>query len=292
MISFADLRFRQLYRPTWWCRGRAALPFAGHHADIADLSDNRRMDNELIRRLPKTDLHVHLDGSLRLSTLIELARERSVPLPSESEDGLGDVFRERYRSLKEYLEGFRYTVAVIQDAEALEQTAAELAEDAQADGVRYLEVRFAPQLHVSPGFDLGEVVAAVDRACAGPRSVQRSPRGDVRQRSRPSSRGSSCARSVTSGRSFPSAIVRFFEALPGAPRERDLRAGQREVARGRGAAPKREGLPWSASIWPGQEKGYPAGDHRWPTRWPTRLPGQDRPRGRGLRPRVDLPGDR
>ena len=64
-------------------------------------------------RLPKTDLHVHLDGSLRLSTLIELARSRGVALPSESEEGLlAQVFRERYRDLPEYLEGFRYTVAV------------------------------------------------------------------------------------------------------------------------------------------------------------------------------------
>ena len=42
------------------------------------------MDQDLIRRLPKTDLHVHLDGSLRLPTLVELARQRRVPLPSET----------------------------------------------------------------------------------------------------------------------------------------------------------------------------------------------------------------
>ena len=72
------------------------------------------MDVELIRRLPKTDLHVHLDGSLRLATLIELARERGIALPADSEEGLRErVFRERYRNLKEYLEGFRYTVAVL-----------------------------------------------------------------------------------------------------------------------------------------------------------------------------------
>jgi adenosine deaminase len=121
------------------------------------------MDPELIRRLPKTDLHVHLDGSLRLQTLVELARERGVALPSETPEGLEElVFRERYASLAEYLHGFQYTVGVLQDAESLERTAYELAQDCQADGVRYVEVRFAPQLHVQPGFEMPQVVRAVD----------------------------------------------------------------------------------------------------------------------------------
>jgi len=88
------------------------------------------MDPALIRRLPKTDLHVHLDGSLRLPTLIELARARSIALPSETPEGLEElVFRPRYRSLSEYLEGFRYTVAALQDSESLERSAFELAEE-------------------------------------------------------------------------------------------------------------------------------------------------------------------
>src|SRR6516165_756105 len=122
------------------------------------------MDRELIRRLPKTDLHVHLDGSLRLASLIDLARARKVALPSETPEGLEAlVFRPRYANLAEYLEGFRYTVAVLQDPEALERAAFELAEDCQAEGVRYVEVRFAPQLHVRPGLEVPEVVRAVDR---------------------------------------------------------------------------------------------------------------------------------
>ena len=46
---------------------------------------------EFIRAIPKTDLHVHLDGSLRLPTLIELARERKVALPSFTEQGLNEL---------------------------------------------------------------------------------------------------------------------------------------------------------------------------------------------------------
>ncbi|MBL8767079.1 MAG: adenosine deaminase family protein, partial [Planctomycetes bacterium] len=122
-----------------------------------------RVDS-LIRSLPKTDLHVHLDGSLRLSTLLELARDAKVALPSTTEDGLRQlVFKSHYRNLAEYLEGFRYTVAALQTAESLERAAFELAEDCQQEGVCYLEVRFAPQLHVSPSLTLEAVARAVAR---------------------------------------------------------------------------------------------------------------------------------
>jgi adenosine deaminase len=117
-----------------------------------------------IRAIPKTDLHVHLDGSLRLPTLIELARERRVALPSETEEGLNElVFKPSYRDLDEYLQGFTWTLRVMQDAESLERTAHELAHDNWAEGVRYLEVRFAPQLHMGEDFGFAEVMTAVDR---------------------------------------------------------------------------------------------------------------------------------
>jgi len=121
----------------------------------------------LLEALPKTDLHVHLDGSLRLSTLIELARERGVALPSQSEQGLRDtVFRETYDSLSSYLAGFAYTGAVLQDAEALERVAYELAWDNLNEGVRYVEVRFAPQLHMHGGFGYEQVLSAVNAGLA------------------------------------------------------------------------------------------------------------------------------
>jgi adenosine deaminase len=117
-----------------------------------------------IRAIPKTDLHVHLDGSLRLPTLIELARERRVALPSETEEGLNElVFKPSYRDLDEYLKGFVWTLAVMQDIESLERTAYELALDNWAEGVRYLEVRFAPQLHMSEDLAFAGVMTAVDR---------------------------------------------------------------------------------------------------------------------------------
>ncbi len=122
-----------------------------------------RYDPAFIRAIPKTDLHVHLDGSLRIGTLIELARERKVELPSFTEEGLNEkVFKPSYANLLEYLSGFTWTLKVLQDKESLERAAYELAMDNWAEGVRYLEVRFAPQLHMSPSFGLDGVVQAVD----------------------------------------------------------------------------------------------------------------------------------
>jgi len=119
---------------------------------------------EIIEKLPKSDLHVHLDGSLRLTTLIELAREYQVQLPSYTPEGLRDlVFKEKYTSLAEYLKGFTYTCAVLQSEVALERVAYELAVDNQQEGVRYVEVRFAPQLHLHSHLAIENVFKAVHR---------------------------------------------------------------------------------------------------------------------------------
>jgi adenosine deaminase len=119
--------------------------------------------DEFIKAIPKTDLHVHLDGSLRLPTLIELARERGVELPSYTEAGLVEtVFKPKYGDLNEYLKGFAFTTAVMTNEAALERIAYELAEDNIDEGVRYLEVRFAPQLHIREGLSFEDIMRAVD----------------------------------------------------------------------------------------------------------------------------------
>ncbi|MGM0627734.1 MAG: adenosine deaminase family protein [Candidatus Fermentibacterota bacterium] len=126
---------------------------------------------ELLRRLPKSDLHLHLDGSVRLRTLIELATERDIHLPSQTVEGLREtVFKNSYESLEDYLTGFAYTCAVMGDAESLERIACELALDNLEEGVRYIEVRFAPQLHAGGGLDLPEIFTAVNRGLARARS--------------------------------------------------------------------------------------------------------------------------
>lgn len=114
-------------------------------------------------RLPKTDLHVHLDGSLRLSTILELAEQHSIELPATTRDGLARAIHcgENTGSLVKYLEAFDITLRVMQDEEALHRIAYELAEDAAAEGVRYMEVRYSPILHTRKGLRLTTVVEAV-----------------------------------------------------------------------------------------------------------------------------------
>jgi adenosine deaminase len=123
-----------------------------------------KFTDRFIRRIPKTDLHVHLDGSLRLGTLIDIAKEKKIGLPSYDEEGLNSlVFKKQYASLDEYLKGFSYTCAVMQDPESLERISYELAIDSFDEGVRYLEVRFAPQLHMSESVSFEKVMESVDR---------------------------------------------------------------------------------------------------------------------------------
>ena len=104
---------------------------------------------------------------MRESTLIELAGQQKIALPSNTVEGLNAlVFKPSYANLGEYLTGFAYTGAVLQDAESLERAAFELAEDNIAEGVRYIEVRFAPQLHMHQGLSFDEVLLAVNRGLA------------------------------------------------------------------------------------------------------------------------------
>jgi len=118
---------------------------------------------ELLRALPKTDLHCHLDGSLRLKTMLELAEEQKVKLPADTEDGLAKAMKigQRHGSLEEYLKGFEITLSVLQTDAALYRTAYELALDAAAENVRVLEVRYSPVLHLSKGLKPTVVVEAV-----------------------------------------------------------------------------------------------------------------------------------
>ncbi len=118
---------------------------------------------EVFRALPKTDLHVHLDGSLRVGTILELAERQGVELPAKDEAGLLAAIGcgRHCGSLVEYLRGFDITLAVMQTEDALERIAFELAEDAHRENVRYMEVRYSPMLHTQRGLKLTAVVEAV-----------------------------------------------------------------------------------------------------------------------------------
>jgi adenosine deaminase len=108
-----------------------------------------KYSKEFLKAIPKTDLHLHLDGSLRLESLIDISKKLNIDLPSYEKEGLQElVFKKNYKNLGEYLNGFQYTCAALRDLESIERVSYELAMDNLAEGVNYIEVRFAPQLLV------------------------------------------------------------------------------------------------------------------------------------------------
>jgi adenosine deaminase len=123
----------------------------------------RKLTLQDIQRLPKTDLHVHLDGSLRINTILELAREQGVTLPGDTAETLRPFVEvgDECTSLVDYLKAFDVTLSVMQTYDSLARTAYELAEDAAAENVRYMEVRYSPILHQQKGLTLHHIVQAV-----------------------------------------------------------------------------------------------------------------------------------
>jgi adenosine deaminase len=122
---------------------------------------SRALDR-LIEAMPKAELHLHLDGSVRVGTALELARTRGVEAPATWEGMFGAlVAPERCIDQAELLRAFDLPIALMQDAEALERITAELVESKAADGVRYVEIRWGPLLHVGRGLSLADGIEAV-----------------------------------------------------------------------------------------------------------------------------------
>lgn len=216
-----------------------------------------------VRELPKTDLHVHLDGSVRIPTLIDLAREYNVKLPSYTEEGLRElVFKDRYNNLGEYLHGFAYLCAVLQSEVALERAGYELAIDNQNEGVRYVETRFAPQLHVHEHMNAVMVLKAVSRGMKRAQD-EFNARPEVVQGLEPPFHYGiivSAMRKFTAG--FSEYFANFTHAHRYAPAKEVYRMASMELARAAILARDEYGLPVVGFDLAGEEAGYPAGDHR------------------------------
>jgi adenosine deaminase len=119
------------------------------------------LTSALLAKLPKAELHCHLDGSLRPQTMLELARDQRVAMPKDDAEALRNYMRvDDARNLEDYLARFGHTLSVMQSAEAVERIAYELAEDCSKEGVRYLETRFAPVLNSERGLSMAQAVEA------------------------------------------------------------------------------------------------------------------------------------
>jgi len=128
---------------------------------------NKKSDSylteDLVRQMPKTDLHLHLDGSLRIGTILDIAEKQKVKLPTYDPDKLFELvsMESNCKSLEDYLKAFEITVSVLQDADSLTRVAYELAEDCAKENCRYIEVRYSPILHIKKGLRLTTIIDSV-----------------------------------------------------------------------------------------------------------------------------------
>ena len=113
-------------------------------------------------RLPKIELHCHLDGSVRLETIAKYAKKLGIEVANNMSD-LQDmlVAPETCLSLDEYLKRFSLPVQIMQTKEALKEITFEVFEDAALENVKYMELRFGPLLHTKEGLTLDEVLQSV-----------------------------------------------------------------------------------------------------------------------------------
>jgi adenosine deaminase len=133
------------------------------HPDSAPLTGQPL--RRLVDAMPKAELHLHLDGSLRVDTALELARTRGIDAPRDWA-GMSQalVAPMPCRDQAELLRAFDLPIALMQDAEALERITRELVETKAAENVRYVEIRWGPLLHTAGGLSLADGIEAV---CAG-----------------------------------------------------------------------------------------------------------------------------
>ncbi len=220
------------------------------------------ISKEIIEKLPKSDLHCHLDGSIRLETLIELAKEYRVELPSYTPSGLKElVFKDKYNSLVEYLQGFNYSIAALQSEVALERVAYELGLDCQAEGVRYAEIRFAPQLHIHEHLSIENVLKSMNRGLARAKDEFNQRPGVVSGKEP----GFEYSITVCALRFFAKGLCDYYDKILHVHRyskiERVTALASLELAQAAVRIREEFGLPITGFDLAGSEAGNPAEDH-------------------------------
>ncbi|MBM3284594.1 MAG: adenosine deaminase family protein, partial [Candidatus Aminicenantes bacterium] len=220
------------------------------------------ISKKFIEEIPKTDLHLHADGSLRLSTLIELAQEHGIKLPAYDEEGLRRlVFKKKYSSLPDYLKGFAYATAVLQTGSALERAGYELAKDNQAEGVRYIEVRFAPQMHQNASLTCIDAMAALNRGLARAKK-EFNARAEVQNGAEPPFAYGIIACAM---RMFDYGFSQYYDTLLNVHAHSERKAvfalASQELVRAAVDAKTKLKLPIVGFDLAGAEAGFPAEDH-------------------------------
>lgn len=120
------------------------------------------MHREIVKQLPKIELHCHLDGSIRPETLVKIARKQGIPFPTNTQE-LHDllVAPPDCQNLNDYLKRFDVVLTCLQTEDALQEAALDIISQAAEENIRYIEVRFAPSLHMQKGLSLPKIVTSV-----------------------------------------------------------------------------------------------------------------------------------
>lgn len=103
-------------------------------------------------KTPLIDLHRHLDGSIRLETILDLARKHDIPLPADTIEGLRPFVQitDARPGVMAFIDKFKYMIGVLADYQACRRVALENVEDAFLEGIDYIELRFSPLFMAEP----------------------------------------------------------------------------------------------------------------------------------------------
>jgi adenosine deaminase len=217
---------------------------------------------QFIREIPKCDLHVHLDGSLRIKTIIELAKKGKVKLPSYTEEGMCQlVFKDQYKDLPDYLQGFGYSIAVMQTPENLERVSYEFAWDNIDEGVCYVEARFAPQFHINKLMNMEGVVAAVARGMNKAKKEYNNTRDVTSGKKPPFEYGIICCAMRSIPKGLSDYFDKFMEVHAHSPIDRVSALASYELVLSMIKA-RDNGIPIVGFDLAGAEAGFPAGEHK------------------------------
>jgi adenosine deaminase len=217
---------------------------------------------QFIREIPKCDLHVHLDGSLRIKTIIDLAKKAKVKLPSYTEEGMNElVFKDQYKDLPDYLQGFGYAIALMQTPENLERVAYEFAWDNIEEGVCYVESRFAPQFHINKLMNMEGVVAAVARGMNKAKKEYNTSREVTSGKKPPFEYGIICCAMRSISKGLSDYFDKFMEVHANSPFDRTCALASYELVLSMIKA-RDKGVPIVGFDLAGAEAGFPAVEHK------------------------------